>query len=285
MDIRSLAYFGTRLPGLAALMLSIGVWSFGEANALAATDGPGPDSPFNAQITAGATDRLADHFVTFTGSEDNATALVTGLHNGTAIDLSTTVNGQTTTTTITPAAGAMTYGDVLQSLALAEAELTKLGITQPTTDQIQAALDGGSVTTGLGTTAVTTPLTGVLVLKNQGNSWTQVAQSMGVDLGTAVMTARTQKDPQETSEHGPGMAGKTARTGDRFANRIGGMAEFSTPSGSVPSGSTPADTAAVASNAASAHGDSVVSCRVSSMAAAQPAMHPSGAPLSPRSVL
>ena len=41
----------------------------------------------NALPSAQAIDRLSDHFTAFAGSEANATALVTGLRNGTAINL------------------------------------------------------------------------------------------------------------------------------------------------------------------------------------------------------
>ena len=143
------------------------------------------------QDTAQATDALGDLFSTFAGSEDNAEALITGLHNGTAVDLTTTVDGQTATSTITPATSKLGYGNVFLTLALAQEELTKLGITQPTSAQIQAALDGGSVTTGTGTTAVTTQLSGVLTLRDQGMDWKQVAQSLNVDLAMAIRDSRS----------------------------------------------------------------------------------------------
>jgi transcriptional regulator len=156
---------------------------------------PGEIAPFGAfagtQDNAQVTDALGDLFATFAGSEDNAQALITGLHNGTAVDLTTTVDGQTATSTIAPATGKLGYGNVFLALALAQEELTKLGITQPNAAQIQAALNGGSVTTGTGATAVTTQLSGVLVLRDQGMGWRQVAQSLNVDLGMAIRDSRS----------------------------------------------------------------------------------------------
>ena len=106
-------------------------------------------------ITGGetlVTDRIVADFKSLAGSDANATALVTGLRNGTAI----TFTSGGTTSTFTPATGKMGWGNVFISLALAQAELKAAGITSPTSDQIQAALNGGTVTTSDGKTIVTT---------------------------------------------------------------------------------------------------------------------------------
>ena len=52
----------------------------------------------------------------------------------------------------------MGFGNVYISLALAKQQLSTLGITQPTPQQLQAALTGGTITqtTGTGATATTT---------------------------------------------------------------------------------------------------------------------------------
>jgi len=221
---------GWLLAGAAAVL-------FAAAPAVAANSGPQAANEADAaNATAGVgarvTDRIGDHFVTFAGSEENADALVTGLHDGTAVSLTTTVSGQTRTTTFTPTGGAMSYRNVFLSLALAEAQLTKLGVADPTPAQIQAALVGGSVTTGAGSTATTTQLTGVLVLRGQSQNWTQIAQSLGVGLHTAVTLARAATDSAEAAEAGQveesarteGSARATDRLSDRFATFAGGEA-------------------------------------------------------------
>lgn len=142
------------------------------------------------------TGKIASDFNTFLGSDSNA--VVTGLRNGTPITLtrtttvpSTTPGGlpttTTTTTVITPPTGHMGHGNVYISLALAKQQLSSLGITQPTPQQLQAALTGGTITqtTGSGTTAVTssTPLDGILTLRSQNMGWGQIAQKLGYKLG------------------------------------------------------------------------------------------------------
>jgi hypothetical protein len=142
------------------------------------------------------TGKIAGDFNTFLGSD--STTVVTGLRNGTPITLtrtttvpSTTPGGLPTTTTtatvITPPTGHMGHGNVYISLALAKQQLSGLGITQPTPQQLQAALTGGTITqtTGTGATAVTTStqLDGILTLRSQNMGWGQIAQKLGYKLG------------------------------------------------------------------------------------------------------
>lgn len=138
-------------------------------------------------LTRGATvvsDRISSDFSGFAGSTANSDALVTGLRNGTAISLTTTdAKGTSTSTTFTPSTGKMGYGNVFISLALAKQQLASLGITQPTAQQLQAALAGGTVTTSTGKTAT---LTGVLQLRSQGMGWGQIANSLGFKLGPVI---------------------------------------------------------------------------------------------------
>jgi hypothetical protein len=81
----------------------------------------------------------------------------------------------------------MGFGNVYISLALAKQQLSTLGITQPTPQQLQAALTGGTITqtTGTGVTATTTStnLPGVLTMRSQGMGWGQIAQKLGTKLG------------------------------------------------------------------------------------------------------
>src|SRR5258708_12804385 len=87
-------------------------------------------------------------FTSFAGSTENATALVTGLRNGTTVTLTSAVAGQTVTTAFQPAGGKLGYGNAFISLALAQESLAKAGLTQPSPAQIEAALNGGTVTGG-----------------------------------------------------------------------------------------------------------------------------------------
>jgi hypothetical protein len=76
----------------------------------------------------------------------------------------------------------MGWGNVKIALALAQAELTSAGDANPTSADIQAALNGGTVTSG--TTTVT--LTGVLTQRASGLGWGQIAHADNLNLGTVV---------------------------------------------------------------------------------------------------
>jgi hypothetical protein len=141
-------------------------------------------------ITGGetlVTDRIVADFKSLAGSDANATALVTGLRNGTAI----TFTSGGTTSTFTPATGKMGWGNVFISLALAQAELKAAGITSPTSDQIQAALNGGTVTTSDGKTVT---LQGILAQRASGMGWGQIAKSAGINLGLVIARIRSGND-------------------------------------------------------------------------------------------
>lgn len=79
----------------------------------------------------------------------------------------------------------MGNGNVTISMALAEHQLSSLGITQPTPDQIRAAMVGGTV---VGPDGKATNLEGVLTMRAQGMGWGRIAQAQGVKLGQ-VMSA------------------------------------------------------------------------------------------------
>jgi hypothetical protein len=141
--------------------------------------------------------RIAADFTTLAGSRDNALALVRALRNGTQVTLTTTSTGTTTGTTtggttssvsFTPPTGKMGWGNVFISLALAQNSLAQLGITKPTSAQLQAALVGGSVTGADGTA---TTLKGVLTMRADGMGWGQIAQSLGTKLGPVVSAIKS----------------------------------------------------------------------------------------------
>jgi hypothetical protein len=99
--------------------------------------------------------------------------------------------GGTTTTTITPDTGKMGWGEVKIALALAEASLKQAGITKPTPEQLQAALNGGDVTvTSKDGTTTTTTLKGVLAQRASGMGWGQIAHTDGTTVGKALKAAQ-----------------------------------------------------------------------------------------------
>ncbi len=148
------------------------------------------------QGQTGVINKISGDFSSFLGTDSQA--VVTGLRNGTPITLTSTTTTPssvpggtpvttTTNTIITPPTGHMGFGNVYISLALAKQQLSAMGISQPTPEQLQAALTGGTITqtTGTGATATTTstPLQGILTMRSQNMGWGQIAQKLGVKLG------------------------------------------------------------------------------------------------------
>lgn len=139
---------------------------------------------------------LVSEFADFAGSDINAVNLVTGLRNGAQITLNA-ANGTSgivvgmkkevgsAWVAFTVPTGPMGYSNVYLNLAFARQQLAKLGIAEPSPNEIKAALVGGSVTTSKGATV----LPGMLTLRSQGQGWWQIAKAQGVKLGPIVRGA------------------------------------------------------------------------------------------------
>jgi len=173
--------------------------SAGSAGAQTATDLNNEAARMNQLASShgesNVTGKISGDFNSFLGSDANA--VVTGLRNGTPINLTrtTTTAGTTggapvtttTTTTITPPTGPMGHGNVYISLALAKQQLSQMGITEPTPQQLQAALTGGTITQTSGTgptaTTTTTQLRGILTMRSENMGWGKIAQELGTKLG------------------------------------------------------------------------------------------------------
>jgi hypothetical protein len=94
--------------------------------------------------------RLAPQLVAFAGSQNNFQNLVTGLAQGTPIQLVTVLpDGVTQVVTFTPTAP-MSPTDIAQVLETTRQQLIGLGIGNPSAEQIGIALMGGLVPTALG---------------------------------------------------------------------------------------------------------------------------------------
>lgn len=132
--------------------------------------------------------RISNTFTDFAGSPENASALTSGLRQGTPIDLtSLNPDGTTTITRFSPATGPMGYGNVRISMALAQQQLARLGITNPTPEQLTAALNGGTVTyVAPNGVLTTTDMQGVLERRAAGQGWGEIAQSNGTKLGPVI---------------------------------------------------------------------------------------------------
>jgi len=146
------------------------------------------DSLATSQGNLKVESRISSDFNAFAGSTANSSSLVSGLRNGSPVTIaSTDAKGVVTETTFAPPTGKMGYGNVFISLGLAQQQLTNLGITQPTSTQIRAALIGGDVTViGANGQSTTTTMTGVLTLRSQGMGWGQIAHTYGYKLGPVI---------------------------------------------------------------------------------------------------
>ena len=140
-------------------------------------------------------EKISSDFGSFLGSDANT--IVTGLRNGTPIELTSTTTTvgstpgaapvtTTETTIINPPTGKMGYGNVYTSLALAKQQLSAAGITEPTPEQLQVALTGGTLTTGTGAEATTTTMDGILTMRSQKMGWGQISQKLGYKLGPVI---------------------------------------------------------------------------------------------------
>lgn len=98
--------------------------------------------------------QLAPQLALFAGSQANFQSLVTGLAQGTPVQLTTTLpNGLTQVVTFTPGAP-MSPLQIAQTLETARQQLIGLGIATPTAEQIGVALMGGAIPTALGSSQV-----------------------------------------------------------------------------------------------------------------------------------
>ncbi|MGE0355625.1 MAG: hypothetical protein AB7P08_01795 [Burkholderiales bacterium] len=134
--------------------------------------------------------RLASSFATVAGSRENALALVNALRNGTEVTLLAAPEGgagDPVATTFTPPTKPMGWGNVSHSLALAQDSLARLGIANPTSADLQAALLGGEVT-GADGSAVS--LRGILQMRADGMGWGQIAKASGTTMGAVASSAK-----------------------------------------------------------------------------------------------
>ena len=190
--------------------------------------------------------RLVTQFSGFAGSEDNAQSLVTGLRTGTAVTLSEAPPPGTgpapTPLTFDVPTKPMGYGNVSISLALARQQLANLGVTDPTPEELRAALVGGTITIGSGATAKTVDLPGILTLRSQGMGWGNIAKTQGMNLGQVMSALKS---------GGRSTAASAAVT----VNAASGAAKEMRHGTEVPAATSDAGVLHGGSNSAHAHGN------------------------------
>ena len=145
------------------------------------------DQLTSTQSMPKVTSKFAADFSGFVGSQENAEAIITGLRNGTTISLDGT--------TITPPTKPMGYGNTYISMSLAKAQLAQYGITEPTPEQLNAALTGGTITAtriAADGTVLTKTITldGILTQRASGMGWGQIAKANGFKLGKVISSMK-----------------------------------------------------------------------------------------------
>ncbi len=108
--------------------------------------------------------RLSSQYATWAGSKSNAESLVNGLRNGSSVTLVTVNPDNTKSIAGFTAQTRMSPEEVSAALASAKSSLARMGIRQPSADQIQSALVGGEVTLPSGKTRL---VQGSVALRNE----------------------------------------------------------------------------------------------------------------------
>lgn len=225
------------LIAVLTLTLSLPGLGFAHTPSTLTTEASRMDSLAANQGQNNVINKISSDFYPFLG--ENAPAVVTGLRNGTGISLTTTTPGSTpgaaplvNTTTIQPPTGKMGFGNVYISLALAKQQLNQMGITQPTPEQLQAVLLGGTVTNGSGLTATSTHVEGILQMRSEGMGWGQIAQKLGYKLGPVMSEMKSANQSLTTTTSGTSSTSVTTKGGKGIVN-AGGKAAGSAESGIV----------------------------------------------------
>jgi hypothetical protein len=214
--------------------------------------------------------KIASSFTKLAGSQDNALKLVQALRSGTSVTLTSTSTGGTgtgtgtggtTSTSFTPPTGKMGWGNVFISLALAQDQLARLGITDPTQAQLQAALMGGDVT---GADGKTVTLKGILQMRADGMGWGQIAQASGTKLGPVVSSIKSAHTkvaalPSTSGSGTPTSAsGTTAKSTSKGVTTAAGTSGNAGSKGLVTASGTSAGGAVTHGNSANAPGRGIV---------------------------
>jgi hypothetical protein len=122
-------------------------------------------------------DQLVKEYSDFAGSDANAKSLVDGMRNGKEVTLT---DGKTTTK-FTPATGKMGFGNVKIALAIAEADLKKQGITDPTPEQLKAEMSK------------------LLQERADHQGWGKIAQERGFKVGDLMRSEKAADKPDRVA--------------------------------------------------------------------------------------
>jgi hypothetical protein len=150
-------------------------------------------------------ERLVTEFIPLVGNREETAALVTSLRNG-------RLAGNSDAAIPAAASAPLSYGETRYALKLAQGRLAQDGVTQPSRDQLQAALYGGTLDLPAGSKV----LAGVLPQHERGVSWGNLAQDVGMTVEDLIPPASVR-------------AKKTTRPGAAKGKKSGKKTTKSTP--------------------------------------------------------
>jgi hypothetical protein len=209
-----------RCPICSLLTVTIMSWAAVYPAAAADTAPPPEDGAVTSSGQTQVQTRFVRDFGGFAGSDDNAQSLYSGLRNGTRITLGLPASdgGTATTVAFDVPTRPMGNGSAYISLALAKQQLANYGITDPTPEQIQAALTGGTIIPA-DPNAQPVELQGILVQRADGMGWGAIAKASDINLGQAVSSMRSGKTVSTTSDTTG--SGVTTASGTTVQSRSG----------------------------------------------------------------
>lgn len=122
--------------------------------------------------------RIEPKYSKFAGSDANLRSMALGLRTGSSITLTDSPTaGSAGSLTFTPPTKPMGYGNITRTLDFASRDLAAAGVTDPTAQQLQAALTGGTVINSQGQVVT---MDGVLKLRSEGMGWGKIAHQLGI---------------------------------------------------------------------------------------------------------
>lgn len=177
--------------------------------------------------------RIGGQYQDFAGSMTNLESLAGGLRHGSEVTLTHGAD----TVVFVPPTGPMGYGNVTHALDLATRQLALAGVTQPTPQQIEAAMMGGTITTPRGDVA----LQGVLQLRSQRMGWGQIAHAIGIHPSPHPRVAAVAAAPRGSGittaigsaggASGKGIKGRASGDAEGGTARPAGVGAVTTPDG------------------------------------------------------
>ena len=151
-----------------------------------------PAEPVSSSLfTDELSERLVAEFTPWLGNREDTEALVNTLRTGEPTRPSGAAG-------VGPATGPMGYGEARLALKMAQSTLAQQGVTQPDTEQLRAALHGGTAQTPGGVQE----LPGVLPLRAQGMGWAAIAERTHVPIEDLMVPPPKQPHQARSAKHG-----------------------------------------------------------------------------------